>query len=162
MTHLILGQKAPDFNLSDQYGNMHSLSDYKGRWLLIFFYPKDMTPGCTIEASTFRDYYERFRELDCKIIGVSGDTCESHLKFAEKESLPYPLLADTDFEMCKAYDVLEKKQVFGKKADGILRTSFLIDPDGKIVRIYDDVKPADHVEDVLFDLRFLQDEHVSA
>ncbi len=162
MTHLLLGQKAPDFNLPDQNGKMHSLNDYAGQWLLIFFYPKDMTPGCTIEAQEMRNVYEKFKDYDCAVLGVSKDTQKQHQKFIEKESLPFDLLSDTEQKMLKAYDVLHEKSMFGKKYMGVMRTSFLINPDGNIERIYDEVKPSEHAEEVLADLRYLQSEHVSA
>jgi len=162
MTQLLIGQKAPDFNTPDQDGKMQSLADYAGQWLFIFFYPKDMTSGCTVEAQEIRDAYAKFKDYDCAVLGVSKDTEKRHQKFIEKEDLPYALLADTEFKMLEAYDVWKEKSMFGKKYMGIVRTSFLINPDGEIVKIYDKVKPAGHAEAVLIDLKHAQEEKVSA
>ena len=162
MTQLLIGQQAPDFKTEDQDGTERALADYAGQWLLIYFYPKDMTSGCTVEAQLLRDSYSQFKEFNAEIIGVSKDTCARHKKFIEKESLPFNLLADTEFDMLKAYDVWKEKSMFGKKYMGIMRTSFLIDPNGKIAKVYDKIKPVEHAEEVLVDLQHMQGEHVSA
>jgi peroxiredoxin Q/BCP len=145
---LILNQSAPDFTLFDQDEISHTLSDYRGQWVLLYFYPKDDTPGCTKEACSFRDNFSEFSKLNIKVFGISADSLESHKKFVQKFNLPFSLLADTDKKVVEAYDV--------KKLVGIARTSFLINPEGKIARIYEGVKPAVHNQEVLKDLKELQ------
>jgi len=158
MTTLLLGQAAPDFNTTDQDGKTHTLSDYRGQWLLIYFYPKDNTPGCTAQACSIRDAWGDFEEYNTIVLGVSKDSGASHQKFIEKQSLPFNLLADTEQEMMKAYDVWSEKSMFGKKYMGTVRTSFLINPDGKVVKIYDKVNTKTHAEDVLIDIKRQQEE----
>ncbi|MEM5811859.1 MAG: thioredoxin-dependent thiol peroxidase [Candidatus Aenigmatarchaeota archaeon] len=155
MVNLKINQKAPNFNLKDQNGKVHKLSDYKGKWVLIYFYPKDNTPGCTKEACAIRDNFLEFRNLKLKVLGISTDSVESHKKFAERYNLPFPLLADTKKEVVKRYGVLVKKKVATREHEGVLRTSFLINPQGKIVKIYKNVKPEIHAEEVLNDLNAL-------
>ena len=162
MTSLLLGQQAPDFSVMNQNGEIRTLADYAGKWLLLYFYPKDNTPGCTLEAQVLRDAYKTLQEYEVEVVGVSKDSAESHKKFIAKQNLPFELLADTEHEILQAYDVWKEKSMFGKKYMGIVRTSFLISPDGVIERIYDKVKPATHAEEVLKDIRYLQSEHVSA
>ncbi|MCI0533310.1 thioredoxin-dependent thiol peroxidase [bacterium] len=147
-----LGDKAIDFKLSDQDGKMHSLSDHKGEWLLLYFYPRDLTPGCTVEACALRDNWSEFGKRGAAVLGVSADTAESHKKFADKHDLPFPLLADTEKKLIKAYGVWGKKKFMGREYMGINRMSFLIDPKGKIAKIYKTVKPAMHAEEVLADV----------
>ncbi|TSC90526.1 MAG: peroxiredoxin Q/BCP [Parcubacteria group bacterium Gr01-1014_2] len=142
-------QIAPDFKLPDQDGKIHKLSDYRGRWVVLYFYPKDNTPGCTKEACAIRDSFPAFEKLKAKVLGVSVDSVVSHKKFAEKFSLPFTLLADEKKEVVKKYGVWGKKRFMGKEYDGTYRTSFLIDPNGKIVKIYENVKPEIHAEEVL-------------
>lgn len=149
------GDKAPEFTLPDQDGKTHSLSDYKGQWVLLYFYPKDMTPGCTIEACTLRDNYSDFEKIDAVVLGMSADSVDRHKKMVDKHRLPFTLLADEEKETLKAYGVWAKKKMFGKEYMGILRNSFLIDPDGKIAKIYEKVKPAAHAKEVLTDLNAL-------
>jgi len=148
--------EAPAFSVADQNGQKHTLSDYKGKWLLLYFYPRDNTPGCTVEAITIRDSFAAFKKQKCVVLGISADTEGKHRGFREKFELPFDLLADTDKIMLKAYGVWQKKKFMGKEFTGIVRTSFLIDPKGKIARVYDTVKPALHAEEVLEDLKVLQ------
>ncbi|MDP3710749.1 MAG: thioredoxin-dependent thiol peroxidase [bacterium] len=149
---LKIGQKAPDFKLPDQDGKIHKLSDYLGQWLLIYFYPKDDTPGCTKEACAIRDSFPAFKKMKAKVLGVSVDSVKSHKKFAEKYRLPFTILADDKKEVVEKYGVWGKKKFMGREYDGTFRTSFLIDPKGKISKIYEQVKPEIHAEEVLKDL----------
>jgi peroxiredoxin Q/BCP len=148
------GQLAIDFELSDQNGKSHKLSDYKGEWVLLYFYPKDDTPGCTKEACAIRDHFPNFKKLKAVVLGISVDSVESHKKFAEKYKLPFTLLSDAKKEVVKKYGVWGKKTFMGKAFMGTKRTSFLINPEFKIVKIYENVKPEIHAEEVLNDLNF--------
>lgn len=148
---LALGQPAPEFELSDQNGQLHSLEDYRDQWVVLYFYPKDQTPGCTTEACEFRDNIFAFRDINAQILGVSLDDAESHRKFAEKYGLPFPLLADIEGKASEAYSV--KTRMFGMKV--AKRQTFLIDPDGKLAKHYEKVKPAEHSQQVLADLKEL-------
>ncbi len=150
---LKIGSKAPDFNLPDQNGEMHTLKDQKGKWVLLYFYPKDDTPGCTVEACTIRDNYSAFKKAGIVVLGVSADSVKKHAKFADKYDLPFTLLADEEHQALDVYGVWAKKKFMGREYMGILRNSFLIDPDGKIAKIYEGVKPADHAEEVLADVK---------
>jgi peroxiredoxin Q/BCP len=145
-------QPAPDFTLYDQKGHAHTLSNYKGQWVLMFFYPKDNTPGCTKEACGIRDNYAQYKQHDVVVLGISTDSIKSHLKFVEKFDLPFTLLADVDKEVVELYKVWGKKKFMGKEYMGTNRMSFLINPKGQIVKIYEKVKPADHAEEVLADI----------
>lgn len=149
---LIIGQPAPEFELPDQTGQLHSLEDYRDRWVVLYFYPKDETPGCTTEACEFRDNIFAFRKANAQILGVSFDDMESHLKFAEKYNLPFPLLADVHGQAADAYGV--RTRMFGMKV--AKRQTFLIDPSGKLVKHYSKVDPATHSAEVLADLRSLR------
>jgi len=140
--------KAPAFTLPDQDGNEVSLKDYKGKKVVLFFYPKADTPGCTIEACEFRDTYKKLQKL-AVVLGISADTPKAQKKFEEKFSLPYPLLSDADKKMCEAFDVIKDKNMYGRKVRGIARTTFIIGPDGKIEHIFNNVKAAGHAEKVL-------------
>ncbi len=151
-----VGDKAPDFTLPDQHGKMHSLSDYKGSWVLLYFYPKDDTPGCTKEACTIRDNYAQFGKMKTIVLGVSIDSVRRHEKFAQKYSLPFTLLADEEKRVVNRYGVWQKKKFMGREYMGTLRTSFLIDPKGKIAKIYESVKPERHAEEVLQDCKGLR------
>jgi peroxiredoxin Q/BCP len=144
--------KAPDFNLPDQNGNLHKLEDYKGKWLILYFYPKDDTPGCTKEACNFRDASNDYKKLGVSIIGISKDSIKSHQKFAEKHKLNFPLLADEDGSVIKSYGAWGEKSMFGKKYMGILRNTYLINPDGEIQKEYKGVKPEIHNKEILKDL----------
>jgi peroxiredoxin Q/BCP len=146
---LEVGQAAPSFSAETQTGARVSLADARGKKLVLFFYPRDNTPGCTKESQSFRDLYQDFAEADALVYGVSRDSVASHEKFAHKYDLNMPLLADTNSEICEAYDVLKEKNMYGKISVGIVRTTFVIDRDGKIAKIYPKVKVEGHAEDVL-------------
>ena len=148
--------KAPHFELLDQDGKTHSLADYAGSWLVIYFYPKDDTPGCTKEACSFRDAYSNFLKNDINVLGVSKDTVSSHQKFSHTFALPFPLLSDPDHSMLASFGAWGKKTFMGKLFYGILRKTFIINPHGEIVKIYDDVDPAMHADEVLHDIQKLQ------
>ncbi len=143
---------APDFALTDQDGKQHSLSDYKGKKVLLYFYPKDDTPGCTIEACSFRDRLNELKDKGIQVLGVSVDDVKSHKKFAEKFQLNFPLLADTEKHVVKAYGVWKEKNMFARTFLGIQRDSFLIDEHGMIVKHYEKVKPETHVDEVMNDI----------
>ena len=145
---IILGQPAPEFELADQNGQLHSLEDYRDRWVVLYFYPKDETPGCTTEACEFRDNIFAFRERNAVILGVSLDDVESHKAFAENYSLPFTLLADTEGTAAEAYGV--KTRMLGMTV--AKRQTFIIDPTGRVVKHYSQVKPATHSAEVLADL----------
>ena len=149
----LVGSPAPQFSLPDQHGTEHSLSQYLGKWVLLYFYPKDDTPGCTKEACAIRDADPDLSSLGAVVLGVSADSVTSHKKFAEKYSLAFPLLADESKEVINAYGVWGDKKLMGKEYEGILRTSFLIGPDGVIEKVYENVKPEAHAAEVLEDLR---------
>ena len=149
---LRIGQLAPDFTLPDQEGKEHTLSDLRGTRVLLYFYPKDDTPGCTKEACSFRDSIDAFKKNKLRIFGISADSVMRHKKFAEKYALPFPLLSDEKKEVLKKYGVWAEKKFMGRKYMGILRMSFLISPDGKIQKIYEQVKPDTHAEEVLEEL----------
>jgi len=150
---LTVGNKAPTFSLPDQDGKVHALKDYAGKVVLLYFYPKDDTPGCTVEACTIRDSWSKFKKAGIVVLGMSVDTVAKHKKFAEKYTLPFTLLADVEKEVVNAYGVWAKKKFMGREYMGIKRWSFLIGPDGKILKIYEDVKPADHADEVLADAK---------
>jgi peroxiredoxin Q/BCP len=152
---LALRDSAPAFTLLDSEGRQHSLSDYRGGYVLIYFYPKDDTPGCTTEACSFRDNLPRFEKSGLTVLGISPDSVKSHKKFADKYGLPFTLLADEDKKVVEAYGVWGKKKFMGREYNGVFRTSFLVDKDGKIAKIYENVKPADHVSEVLKDFNAL-------
>ena len=149
---LQVGSSAPGFSLSDQNRKNHSLKDQYGSWVLLYFYPKDDTSGCTAEACGFRDLMDTFRAKGCKVFGVSADPVEKHAKFAGKFALSFPILSDPDKKTIMAYDAWGEKTFLGKTYDGILRISYLIDPKGKIAKVYEKVKPEDHPEEVLADI----------
>lgn len=142
-------QLAPDFTLLDENETQHTLSDYRGKPLVLYFYPKDNTSGCTKEACGFRDDYSAYEETGVVILGVSPDTPKSHLKFKNKYELPFTLLADTDHKVCDLYEVWGRKKFMGREYDGVFRTTFLIDPQGNITNIFENVKPANHSEEIL-------------
>ena len=143
------GSDAPSFNLQDQNGDWHTLEDYQGQWLAIYFYPKDDTPGCTKEACNFRDNIYAFKAIDAAVVGISVDDVESHKEFSDKYKLPFTILADVNNETTKAYGVLRDYKLI-KLAS---RQSFLIDPDGKIAKHYKKVDPDTHTDEVLADIK---------
>jgi len=150
------GMNAPEFSLPDQHGNDHALSDYRGSWVVLYFYPKDMTPGCTTEACRFRDEFPAFGKLDAIILGISKDSIKRHAKFADKYQLPFTLLSDENSDVCDRYDVWKSKSLYGKSFMGIVRSTFLIDPSGKIAKIYPKVKVKEHAAELLEDLNTLK------
>ena len=153
MTPLPAGIQAPDFSLRDQDGKTHSLSAYAGKWVVLYFYPKDDTPGCTVEACGFRDTHADFAAKNAAVLGVSADGIESHIAFAKKFSLPFPLLADTSRETVRAYGAL--RPATPEKAEGILRVTYLIDPGGRIAKAYAVGDAAPHPGEVLQDVAAL-------
>ncbi len=147
------GILAPDFELPDQEEVIHKLSDYRGKKVVLYFYPKDDTPGCTTEACSFRDSFGDYRKNGMVVLGVSKDSAASHAKFQEKYSLPFPLLSDVNTEVIKAYEAWGPKKYMGKEYMGILRTTYVIDEEGKILKAYDKVKPQDHAQEILNDIQ---------
>jgi peroxiredoxin Q/BCP len=143
------GIEAPDFSLPDEDGTVHKLSDYCGTPVLLYFYPKDNTSGCTTEACNFRDDYSSYEGSGVVILGISADDEKSHTKFKQKYDLPFHLLADTEKQVVRLYDVWGKKKMYGREYDGIFRTTYLIDSEGKIARVFEKVKPAAHSAEVL-------------
>jgi peroxiredoxin Q/BCP len=143
------GIPAPDFELLDDTNTPRKLSDYRGQNVVLYFYPADDTPGCTKEACNFRDDYSAYEKADVVILGVSPDDVASHAKFKKKFQLPFPLLADVDHKVCDLYGVWGPKKAFGKEYDGVLRTTFLIDTNGNIAKVFENVRPSEHSEEVL-------------
>jgi peroxiredoxin Q/BCP len=142
-------QIAPDFTLPDQNGDPVTLSSFKGKPVVLFFYPRANTPGCTIEACSFRDNHTKLKRAGFVVLGISPDTSKAQKKFEEKFTLSYPLLADAEKEVAKLFDVLKEKNMYGKKVMGIERTTFLIDAEGTIAHVWRKVKPEGHAEQVL-------------
>ena len=150
-----IGKVVEDFTLPNQAGEEISLSDYKGKYVVLYFYPKDMTPGCTTQACDFRDNHKSFTDLDAVILGVSPDPVERHQKFIDKHELPFELLADEDHKLAEAFDVWKLKKNFGKEYMGIERSTFIIDKEGKLMKEYRKVRVKGHVEGAL---EYLQEE----
>ena len=146
---LAIGTKAPEFTLPDQNGEMRSLSDYKGQKIILYFYPKDMTSGCTKQACAFSELYPQFREKGAVVLGVSKDSVASHKRFEEKYGLPFVLLSDTERTVIETYDVWKEKKLYGKVSYGVVRTTYLIDEDGVIEKAFDKVKAADNPAQML-------------
>ncbi|MFJ6277364.1 thioredoxin-dependent thiol peroxidase [Bacillus thuringiensis] len=146
---ITVGEMAPEFTLEGSNGEEVSLADFRGKNVVLYFYPKDMTPGCTTEACDFRDAYVVFQEKDTVILGVSPDSANRHLKFIEKHELPFTLLVDEDHKVAELYDVWKLKKNFGKEYMGIERSTFLINKDGELVKEWRKVKVKGHIEDVL-------------
>jgi peroxiredoxin Q/BCP len=140
---------APDFKLKDETGKERTLAEFKGKEVVLYFYPKDDTPGCTTEACNFRDDYSDYEKAGVVIVGVSPDSPESHAKFKAKFHLPFSLFADVDHKVCELYGVWGKKKMYGREYDGVIRTTFLISSDGKIGKIFENVKPAEHSKEIL-------------
>ena len=146
------GTKAPDFSLPDQDGVMHSLSQYRGKKAILYFYPRDNTPGCTKQACGFRDLYPQFTEKGAVVLGVSKDSVASHKKFQEKYQLSFPILSDTELQVIQAYDVWKEKKLYGKVSMGVVRTTYLIDENGIISKAFGKVKAAQNPEQMLEEL----------
>ena len=146
---------APDFELLDDSGASRRLSDFRGQPVILYFYPADDTPGCTKEACNFRDDYSEYQKAGVTILGVSPDSVKSHIKFKTKYQLPFPLLADAEHKVCNAYGVWGPKKLMGREYEGVLRTTFLIDSNGKIARVFENVRPAEHSGEVLAALKAL-------
>lgn len=144
--------KATDFNLKDQYGKVRTLSEFKGKWVVLYFYPKDDTPGCTKEACSFRDSYQKLQNMGVQILGVSKDPVSSHKKFAEKYNLNFPILSDEGKEVIKAYKSWGIKKFMGRSFQGTIRNTYLIDPKGEIVKFYEKVNPLTHTSQIISDL----------
>lgn len=149
---LEIGIKAPEFTLPDKSGKQVSLSDYKGKKVVLYFYPKDNTPGCTRQACAFADLYNEFCEKGAEIIGISRDSAASHEKFAEKYNLPFTLLSDAEHSVAEIYGVWQERKLYGKVSMGVVRTTFIIDENGNISRIMKKVKPDTNAGDVLAEL----------
>jgi thioredoxin-dependent peroxiredoxin len=143
------GIPAPDFELLDDTNTPRKLSDYRGKNVVLYFYPADDTPGCTKEACNFRDDYSAYEKADVVILGVSPDDVASHVKFKKKFQLPFPLLADEGHKVCDLYGVWGPKKSFGKEYDGVIRTTFLIDENGNIVKVFENVRPSEHSAEVI-------------
>lgn len=150
--NLKVGDSAPDFELPDQDGKIRKLTEFKNKKVLIYFYPRDFTPGCTTEACGLRDSFPDFRNLNSVVLGISKDSVESHKKFVQKFNLPFTLLADVDHKIQEKYGVWQQKKFMGKTYMGTVRSSFLTDEKGKIIKIYEKVKPPIHAKQVLEDL----------
>lgn len=144
-----IGKQAPDFTLENQDGEKVSLADFKGKNIVLYFYPKDMTPGCTTQACDFRDNYAAFADVNTVVLGVSPDPIERHVKFIDKHDLPFNLLADTENVVAELYDVWKLKKMFGKEFYGIERSTFIIDTEGTVQKEYRKVKVADHIAETL-------------
>lgn len=153
---LKISHRAPGFSLLDQDAHTHTLIQYVGQWVLLYFYPKDDTPGCTKEACMIADAYKDFKRLKVTVLGVSKDTTKSHKKFAEKYSLPFTLLSDPTMAMMNTYGAFVEKSMYGKTVRGTKRISYIINPKGKIVAAYPDVDPANHALLLLKDIKVLQ------
>ncbi len=143
------GDRMPSFELPDQDGNLVRSADFAGKPLVVYFYPKDSTPGCTTEACSFRDAYAEYRERGVAVVGISADSPASHRKFADKFSLPFTLLADPDKKVITAFGAWGEKKMYGKPYQGILRSTFVIGPDGAVKKVFPKVSPAGHAEEIL-------------
>ncbi len=153
---LDVGDSAPDFTLPNQDETPVSLANFQGQWVVLYFYPRDNTPGCTKEACGFRDRNTDYQSRKVTILGISPDTAKSHQKFIEKQTLPFTLLSDPESEVARAYESYGPKKFMGKEYEGVYRQTFIIDPQGQLAKIYRKVKPAEHAEQVLQDLEQLQ------
>jgi peroxiredoxin Q/BCP len=143
------GNAAPDFTLPDENGVTRKLSDYRGQPVVLYFYPKDDTPGCTTEACNFRDDYSQYTKAGVVILGVSPDSSKNHIKFKEKYHLPFTLLADEEHKVCELYGVWGRKKMMGREYDGVFRSTFLIDAQGTLIKVFENVKPAEHSKEVM-------------
>ena len=154
---LKINTKAPSLNLSSTSGNSYSLKDSIGKYVILYFYPKDDTPGCTIETNDFNKLLNKFKKLNCDVFGISKDDLKSHNKFKEKYKIKFDLLADDEIKIVKSYKVWAKKKFMGREFMGVIRSTFLIDPKGKIVKIWKNVKVKDHAKEVLDILKDIQE-----
>ena len=145
----VVGRKAPSLKLSTQDGTLVDLAALKGRWVVVYFYPRDSTPGCTTEACDFRDSFARLGKKNAVVFGISKDSAASHAKFRAKQELPFDLLVDADGAACEAWGVWQMKKFMGREGMGIVRSTFLVDPDGKVAKVWSPVKVAGHVQDIL-------------
>lgn len=146
---LSIGTKAPEFTLEDKNGNKVSMSDFKGKKVVVYFYPKDNTPGCTRQACAFRNAYDGFKKDDVQVIGISKDSIKSHQKFAEKHELPFILLSDPGLVAIKAFDVWKEKKMYGKTALGVVRATYIIDENGIIEKVFEKAKPDTNAQEIL-------------
>ncbi|HBF5457452.1 TPA: thioredoxin-dependent thiol peroxidase [Clostridioides difficile] len=146
---LSIGTKAPEFTLEDKDGNRVRISDFKGKKVVVYFYPKDNTPGCTRQACAFRNAYDGFKKEDVQVIGISKDSIKSHQKFAEKHELPFILLSDPDLVAIKAFDVWKEKKMYGKTALGVVRATYIIDENGIIEKVFEKAKPDTNAQEIL-------------
>ncbi|AVD35013.1 thioredoxin-dependent thiol peroxidase [Clostridioides difficile] len=146
---LSIGTRAPEFTLEDKDGNKVSMSDFKGKKVVVYFYPKDNTPGCTRQACAFRNAYDGFKKEDVQVIGISKDSIKSHQKFAEKHELPFILLSDPDLVAIKAFDVWKEKKMYGKTALGVVRATYIIDENGIIEKVFEKAKPDTNAQEIL-------------
>jgi peroxiredoxin Q/BCP len=153
---MLINTPAKDFSLLDQDGKVHTLKDYRGNYVVLYFYPKDDTPGCTKEACNFRDSYHELQKLGVVILGVSKDSVKSHRKFADKYQLNFPLLSDESTEIIKAYESWGEKKFMGRTYEGIIRNTFLIDKKGIIVKLYEKVNTLTHAKEIIKDLKSFQ------
>ena len=149
---LEIGTKAPDFTLPDQNGELHTLEEFKGKKVILYFYPKDNTPGCTKQACGFSELYPMFSEKDAVVIGISKDSVASHKRFEEKFGLNFTLLSDTELAAIKAYDVWQEKKLYGKVSMGVVRTTFIIDENGNIEKVMKKVKPDTNAAEILAEI----------
>lgn len=143
------GMKAPDFSLEDKDGNLVSLSDFKGKKVVVYFYPRDNTPGCTRQACAFKEAYDGFRSEGIAVIGISKDSSKSHQKFAEKYELPFILLSDPELAAIQAYDVWQEKKLYGKSSMGVVRSTYIIDEEGVILKVFEKAKPDTNAFEIL-------------
>ncbi len=150
------GLKSPDFTLPDQDNRKVRIADYKGQWVIVYFYPKAMTPGCTTETCNFQEALPEFEKNDAAVLGISKDSIEKQKKFAEKYKINFPLLSDAESDVCEQFGVWQKKSMYGKEYMGIVRSTFIIDPDGNIARVYPKVKVKEHHHEVMADLNALK------
>jgi peroxiredoxin Q/BCP len=146
---LMVGALAPDFRLQDETGTLRQLSEFRGSPVVLYFYPKDDTPGCTTEACNFRDGYGEYQRARVVILGISPDPVKSHADFKTKYSLPFTLLADNEHKVCELYQVWGRKKFMGREYDGVFRTTFVISPAGKILKVFENVKPEGHSQELL-------------
>jgi len=153
---LEVGTQAPEFSLPDQDGKTHQLSDYRGKWIVLYFYPKALTPGCTTETCNFQETLPGFKGIDAVILGMSKDPVNKQKKFAEKYGVEFALLSDENSDICERFGVWQKKKNYGREYMGIVRSTFIIDPEGKIAKVYPKVSVKQHHEDVLSDLSKLK------